>query len=110
MKLRVLFCTIFFFTFLLIALMKIEDWIENYRSKKYRVIDKNGSVANAKIYSKSTYKGKWLKFTYYFNGKLYSNEMQNDSLFNSYAIGDMVEAVVDTLHPHNAYLKYLRNN
>ncbi len=103
-----LVCTILFFALLTIVFIKIPTWVNNFREKKYKEINHNSAVTIGLIYEKSTYKGKWLIFKYFYKSKEYRSEMQNNSLYNLTSIGDSIIICVDSLRPSESYIKHLK--
>ncbi len=65
MKRTDIIITILFTILLSFILINIPKWVNDYRKNKYSIIDRNGFKTVGVVYSKSTYKGKWLKFNYF---------------------------------------------
>ncbi len=108
MKKEHILFTIIFFIVLTIVFFKIPNWVNNFREKKYNKINQNGKAIRGVVYSKSTYKGKWIKFKYFYKSKEYRNDMQNDIVYTTLSIGDTIIIIVDSLRPEDSYIKELK--
>ncbi len=93
-----------FLSFLFFIMIKIPVWVKNNSLTKYRSIDRNGLAIAGTIFSKSTYHGKWISFTYSFNGTIYKDEMQDEYLFSIVELGDSVNIILDTTKPKDSYV------
>ena len=98
-----LIITILFTILLAFILIKIPKWVNDYRNNNYSIIKQNGFNTVGVVYSRSTYKGKWIKFKYFYKKNEFKNKTQNDELYNFLSIGDTINIMVDSLRPENSY-------
>jgi len=105
MKSRYIFFAGLFISLFIFLLFMIPGWVSEFRESQYKQINLNGVLIDGEVYAKSTHKGKWVKFRYIYKGKLFRNEMQNDTLYTLTSSGDSVTIVADSLNPGKSYVK-----
>ena len=67
-------------------------------------IDRNGVAIKAVVRSKSYNKGRYIRYSYWFDGTKYTDHEQSDSLYELYNAGDTIDIMIDGTNPENSYV------
>ena len=87
------------------AILVFGPMLSRHIDKKARErVDKNASLARAKLTRKKSWKGKTVLFRYEYRGKTYRNSEINNYCYYELKLGDSIDIKLDSLDPGNSYI------